>query len=153
MKTYRHSDLVKLLNADPPVDGFHATSGPPGVCCWLLRELAGRSDIALVRLAATTPSDDVSLIIQYPTVSVWCRAEEEPSRESASDPSETPDYPDSYYLGAPADEFYVCLEQGHLGGPVTTSHDGNSWVPAEHIDGVHRLGVPSGELIDPEVLL
>jgi hypothetical protein len=153
MKTYRHSDLVKLLTAEPPVAGLSATTGAPGVACGLLREMAGRQDVAVVRCAATPPADDVSLSIQYPTVSVWLRAEEEPIRESAADPSEVADYPDDYYTNGPLDEIYVCVENGYLGGPVIHSVDGNSWVPAEHIDGVHRLGVPSGELVDPEVLL
>lgn len=58
-------------------------------------------------------------------------------------------YPDSDVVHS----YYVADDAGWYGGPVTHSADGNSWVPAEYVDGVHRLNAVSGELVDPEVLL
>lgn len=51
------------------------------------------------------------------------------------------------------DEYYVCGDAGQVGGPTTYTTAGNCYVAADYVDGVHRLDVSSGELIDSEVLL
>jgi hypothetical protein len=52
------------------------------------------------------------------------------------------------------DEFYVCSDAGPVGGPVLSPlTSDNAWVPAEYIDGEHRLLVATGELIDGSVAL
>ena len=98
---------------------------------YLLADIARSQPAALVVVSRTSRmAGDLVGICQDPTVSIH--------------------YVDT---AAPCDEFWVCDDAGHHGGPVTHSVDGNSWVSAEYIDGVHRLAVGSGELVDPEVLL
>lgn len=56
-------------------------------------------------------------------------------------------------INEPMAAYYVCDDARWFGGPVFHTASNNSYVPADYVDGKHRLDAYSGELIDLDVIL